>query len=512
MSFGIISLIPILIAIFLSIKTKNVILSLFASVFSGVLILTNYNPLETTKVLMSSYFVKQLTDSYNAGVIVLMVFIGGFIELMMMSGGAFAFAQSFGKFINSKVKAQMFAYLTGIMIFFSDLGTPLIVGPIFSPFFRKLKISKEKLAFILDSTSSPVAVLVPFIGWGVFIIGLLQKEFELLNVNYSDYESFVKSIPFNMYPILALTIIPMVIYLNLDFGPMKKFEMDLYDGTEEELDNSKYHVENAKGIFVWLPILVLLVTLFSMLGLKFITSRVPGGEFRAALTSGYLYAALVLIGLMLYYKTKTFKEIFSIYLNGMKKMGEIVIILILAWSLGMVNKNLGAAHFIISFLESIDINAGFIPAMAFLLGAIISFSTGSSWGTYSIMIPIVIPMAITFGSPLYVTIGAVLSGGLFGDHVSPISDTTILSSAGAACNHINHVRTQTPYAVVNAVIAIILFLVGGFNQNPYLVVVAIVAQVITLYTINVLNKKKYNTMEGTQCNISQEDSKKMQAN
>ena len=143
----------------------------------------------------------------------------------------------------------------------------------------------------------------------------------------------------------------------------------------------------------------------------------------------------------MYYKSKKFKEIFSIYLSGMKKMGEIVIILILAWSLGVINKDLGADQFLISFLKSINISSGIIPTLAFLFGAVISFSTGSSWGTYSIMIPLVIPMTVTFGAPLYVTIGAVLSGGLFGDHVSPISDTTILSSAGAGCDHINHVKT-----------------------------------------------------------------------
>ena len=512
-SFGVLSIVPILIAVFLSIKTKNVILSLFSSVFCDLFILNGYNPLETTKVLVSKYFINQLTDSYNAGVIVLMIFIGGFIELMMMSGGAYAFAESFKNSINSKRKAQLLAYFTGIMIFFSDLGTPLIVGPIFNPFFKRLKISKEKLAFILDSTSSPVAVLVPFIGWGVFIIGLLQKEFELLNLNLSDYESFIKSIPFNIYPILALTIIPTLTLLKLDFGPMKTFEENLSlengDSKKEiEVDNSKYQVENAHGSFVWLPILVLLGTLFSMLGVSFITSRVSGGAFRAALTSGYLYAALVLMGLMLFYKSKSFKEIFSIYLNGMKKMSEIVIILILAWSLGVINKDLGADQFLIGFLKSLDINSGFIPAIAFLFGAVISFSTGSSWGTFSIMIPLVIPMAITFNAPLYVTIGAILSGGLFGDHVSPISDTTILSSAGAGCDHIDHVKTQTPYALINAVLAIIVFLIGGFSGNSYLIIFAILTQILILIGIKLITKKGFKGDE--ECSTFQEDSKKQQ--
>lgn len=488
-NFGILSILPIIVAVIMAIKTKNVILSLFTSVFIGIMILVGYNPLTSTKILMSEYFLKQLTDSYNAGVIVLMLFIGGFIELMMRSGGAYAFAQSVGKLINSKTKAQLAAYFAGIVIFFSDLGTPLIVGPIFSPFFKKLKISKEKLAFILDSTSSPIAVLVPFIGWGVFIIGLLQKEFENLGLEISDYEAFIKSIPFNIYPILALTIVPMLALLKLDFGPMKKAENDIF--SDEELDvmeKKEYIVENAKPIYVWLPILVLLITLLGMLGYDFMFKRFSGSEFRAALSSGYLYAAIVLATLMLINKSKSFNEIFSIYINGVTKMTQIAIILILAWSLGTVNKNLGAASYIIHFIKSINLSSGFIPAIAFILGCTISFATGSSWGTYSIMIPIVIPMALTLGTPLYITIGAVLSGGLFGDHCSPISDTTILASAGSGCKHLDHVRTQIFYAALNGILAFSAFLIGGFFQSYMLAITCLILQVIILISIKLKQK------------------------
>lgn len=485
-NYGFLSIIPIIIAVVMAIKTKNVILSLFTSIFVGALILLNYNPLLATKVLMTDYFVKQMTDSYNAGVIVLMMFIGGFIELMMRSGGAHAFAQSVGKYINSKKKAQLSAYLAGIIIFFSDLGTPLIVGPIFAPFFKKLKISKEKLAFILDTTSSPVAVLVPFIGWGVFIIGLLQKEFQNLKLNISDYESFVKAIPFNTYPLLALTIVPALAIMNLDFGPMKKAEDDILNEAElEALEKKEYIVENAKPIYVWLPIVVLLLTLFTMLGFDFMFKRFSGSEFRAALSSGYLYAAIVLSIMMIINKSKSFTEIFSIYLNGINKMTQIAIILILAWSLGAINKNLGSSDYIVHFIKSINLNSGFIPAISFVLGCIISFSTGSSWGTFSILIPIIIPMSVILDAPLYVTIGSILSGGLFGDHVSPISDTTILASAGAGCNHIEHVKTQFYYAAINGVISLGTFLISGFFQSYFVLGIAIVLQLIILIVIKI---------------------------
>ena len=438
---------------------------------------------------MTDYFLKQLTDSYNAGVIVLMLFIGGFIELMMRSGGAYAFAQSVGKLINSKTKAQLAAYLAGIIIFFSDLGTPLIVGPIFAPFFKKLKVSKEKLAFILDSTSSPIAVLVPFIGWGVFIIGLLQKEFEILGLTISDYEAFVKSIPFNIYPILALIIIPALALMKLDFGPMKIAEENIANDIELEIKEKKeYIVENAKPIYVWLPILILLATLFIMLGYDFMFRRFSGSEFRAALSSGYLYAAIVLAIMMLINKSKSFEEIFSIYIGGVTKMTQIIIILILAWSLGTVNKHLGSANYIVHFMKSINLAGGLIPAIAFILGCIISFATGSSWGTYSIMIPIVIPMAITLNAPLYVTIGAILSGGLFGDHCSPISDTTILASAGSGCSHIEHVRTQIFYAALNGILAFIGFLIGGFFQSYIILIACIIIQISILISVKIKQK------------------------
>lgn len=456
-NFGFLSILPIIIAVAMAIKTKNVILSLFTSVF--------------------------------AGVIVLMLFIGGFIELMMRSGGAYAFAQSVGKLINSKTKAQLAAYLAGIIIFFSDLGTPLIVGPIFAPFFKKLKVSKEKLAFILDSTSSPIAVLVPFIGWGVFIIGLLQKEFETLGLTISDYGAFVKAIPFNIYPILALVIIPALALMKLDFGPMKVAEENIANDIELEIKEKKeYIVENAKPIYVWLPILILITTLFVMLGYDFMFRRFSGSEFRAALSSGYLYAAVVLAIMMLINKSKSFEEIFSIYLNGVTKMTQIAIILILAWSLGTVNKHLGSADYIVHFMKSINLSGGLIPAIAFILGCIISFATGSSWGTYSIMIPIVIPMAMTLNAPLYVTIGAILSGGLFGDHCSPISDTTILASAGSGCSHIEHVRTQIFYAILNGILAFIGFLVGGFFQSYIILIVCIIIQISILVSIKIKQK------------------------
>ncbi|OON99519.1 MAG: sodium:proton exchanger [Epulopiscium sp. Nele67-Bin004] len=507
---GIISIIPIVLAIVLAIKTKKVIVSLFVSVFVGALLLHGFNVFASTQYIIKDMFVQQLTDSYNAGVIVLMLFIGGFIELMMKSGGAYAFAKSTEKHFNTKNKVQFGAFFSGIMIFFSDLGTPLIVGPVFEPFFKKLKISKEKLAFILDSTSSPVAVLVPFIGWGVFVIGLLEKEFSLLNLNYSAYQSFVSSIPFNLYSILAITIIPVTLKLGFEFKSMKKYDISNQNEiAHHSVQKSEFQVKNAKAYFVWLPILVLMGTLFGMLGIDFILGKVAGSMFRTALSSGYLYASVVLISIMLLNKSKTFSEIFSIYIGGMSKMTEVIIILVLAWTLGSVGKALGTSDFLVEFMKNIQFNGAYLPLAVFLLGSVISFAAGSSWGTFSILLPIVIPIAVVIDAPLFVTIGAVLSGGLFGDHVSPISDTTILSSAGAQCDHLNHVDSQMSYAVFNSLIASIFFLVCGFNPNPILIWVGIVVQVLGIIAI----KHYYKINDKKEiCNTFQEDSPEISTN
>lgn len=253
MNYGILSLLPPIIAVILAIKSRNVILSLFCGGLTGVLIFSHGNPFLAVKSMIGDYLFVQLTDSYNAGVIVLVVFIGGFIKLMEKSGGAQAFGQSAYRYVNTKLKAQLCAWAGGIIIFFSDLGTPLLVGPVFRPLFDKLKISREKLAWILDSTSSPVAILIPFIGWGVYIMGLIQSEFDNLGVKASDYTTFVQAIPFQIYAILAIIMIPLIAFTKIDFFQMKKAEQKAekekadYNFTEHEAEK-----ENTAG-YAYIP-------------------------------------------------------------------------------------------------------------------------------------------------------------------------------------------------------------------------------------------------------------------
>ena len=483
MNYGFLSLLPPIVAVVMAIKSKNVILSLFCGGFVGTLIFAGGNPFLATKSIVGNYFFVQLTDSYNAGVIVLVIFIGGFIKLMEKSGGAQAFSKSVYKYVNTKLKAQLCAWLGGILIFFSDLGTPLLVGPVFRPLFDKLKISREKLAWILDSTSSPVAILIPFIGWGVYIMGLIQAEFENLGIAQADYSTFVAAIPFQIYAILAIIMIPLVAFTKKDFSQMKKAEIEaetrVYSFEDDRPANAGgdkrgYATSNAKPSMVIVPIVVVFATLFITLApYGFPFQKVDGNEFRVALSMGYFYGALVLMALIAVYKVKTFRDTFKIYVDGMKGMTDVAVTLVLAWSLGSMISDLGTADFIVNGLKSLNFTGGLVPAAIFIFGTFVSFSTGSSWGTFAIMMPLAIPMAHAFEIPYAIAVGAVLSGGLFGDHCSPISDTTILSSTGAECDLVEHVKTQLPYACVNGVIAFAAFLFAGFTKSPLAVVLAV---------------------------------------
>lgn len=486
-SAGFLSLTPIIITLVLSLATRNVVIGLFAGVVTGVAMLEQVfielNPLDTFGVLVKGYLLPQLTDSYNAGVILLLVFIGGFVALMESSGGGVAFAKRVIQWVTNKCQAQIAAWLGGIVIFFSDLGTPLIVGPVFRPLFDKVKISRQKLAFIIDSTASPVAILIPFIGWGVYIMGLIQKEFTQIDFAMSDWDAFIGAIPFQFYAFLAIAIIPVTSLLRCDIGPMVQAEQAAQSEAVEKPQSSvkekevSFSHKNAKASFVWAPLLVMLIVLCTMLvPLGFPLQKVAGSTFRAALSTAYFFAAFTLVSLMAYYGVRKIADSINVYLKGMSGMMSVAVILVLAWTLSSVGKELGAAAYIAEQAQ-----AGFpywlVPAVAFLLAAIISFATGSSWGTFAIMMPLVIPTAIAIDASLFVCIGAVLSGGLFGDHSSPISETTILSSTGAGCEQFEHFQTQLPYALVNGTIAFICFIIAGYFASPLTVLLALGIQV-----------------------------------
>ncbi|ALM51215.1 Na+/H+ antiporter NhaC family protein [Halomonas huangheensis] len=500
---GIVSLVPPLIAIILAVAFRNVVLSLFLGVFTGILILSGGNPLEATISTIRDHLVPQLTDSYNAAVIVLLMFVGGFVALVEHSGGGAALASRTIHYINTRARTQIATWLGGILIFFSDLGTPLIVGPVFEKLYDKVKVSREKLAWILDSTSSPVAVLIPFIGWGIYIMGVIREELDRLGNSASEFDIFVQAIPFQFYAILAVVAIPVVALFGVDFGAMARAERrvredgEIYWPKSRPLRRTASQAEGASNeshpILIWLPLTVLFVTLFGLLiSYGFPMEPVPGSTFRVALSTAYLFAAVVLIALMLIYRVKRFADIFDTYLGGMQRMVSVVMILVLAWALGGLLNEMGTANYIVEQLKG-NVPGALVPAIIFLAAAGMSFATGSSWGTFAIMLPLAIPMSFGLEAPLLVCIGAVLSGGIFGDHCSPISDSTILASTGAGCDHIDHVRTQLPYALTNGSIALLSFIVAGYSQSAITVVLSLVVMIAVFALVARLQRQRATT-------------------
>ncbi len=503
------SLIPIALALSLSLYTRNVIVGLFTGVFVGVLMLNGPNPLAGAGIMVKEHLIPELTDSYNAGVLILLAFIGGFVALVEHSGGGTAFAASINRWVKSKLQAQIAAWFGGIAIFFSDLGTPLIVGPVFRPLMDRLKISRQKLAFIIDSTSSPVAILVPFIGWGVYIMSLIYQEYAALGIDESEFTAFVRTIPFQFYAWLAVMMVPLLTLLRFDFGAMAKAEHAAEQGriesattaaevrlgaenNEEEEDKEEEKTEaqyqafthpNARPVLVWAPLLVLAAVLGIMLvPLGFPFAQVSGTDFRAGLSTAYLAAATLLIVLMAMFKVREVRSSVEVYLKGMTGMTLVAVTLLLAWALSDIGRMLGAAEYIAAVAQA-GLPYWLLPAVVFILSAIISFATGSSWGTFAIMLPLVIPTAVAIDAPLHVCIGAVLSGGLFGDHSSPISETTILSSTGASCPQIDHFRTQLPYALFNGAISLGSFVVAGVTGSALVILLAVAVQLAGLLMI-----------------------------
>lgn len=494
-NYGFLSILPIIITISIAILTRNVIISLFIGVFSAVFILAGPNPINVTLVMLKDFVLVQLQDSYNMSIILLLIFIGGFVSLIENSGGAEAFARSVVKFVNSKTKTQISAWIGGILVFFSELGTPLIVGPIFSPLFEKMKMSKEKLAWILDTTSSPICILIPFIGWGVYSMGLIQTELDALNITFTnDWGAFINALPFQFYAILCIILVPMVALYKRDFGPMVKAETLARDGkfssVDDDIKTTMIVNNNVSPLILILPLVILFLTTFGILIPKgFPVKQVSGGEFRLALMTGYLFAAILMVLLMKYYKISNLKDGFNQYIKGTSKLFSCNLMLILAWSLSAAGKELGTSEYIVKFASE-NLPSYLVPAIIFLIGALMSFATGTSWGTFAIMFPIAIPMAIHLDASLFITIAAVLSGGLFGDHCSFVSDTTILSATGAGCSLMDHMWTQFPYALLCGVISFISYIFAGITENLITLPISIIILIVSYLIIGKIFGKK----------------------
>ena len=511
--FGIFTLIPPIVAILLAFITKNVVISLFIGVLSGgfILNLTGFNVFGALTQAFLDFInraLNSLSDPWNAGIVMQVLVIGGVINLVAKMGGAKAIAEALAKKAKTAKSAQLITWFLGICVFFDDYANSLIVGPIMRPVADKMKISRERLAFIIDATAAPIAGLAIISTWIGLEVSLISEGFESIGVEASGFGVFLQTIPYRFYNILILAFIVITIITLREFGPMRKAEISarkLKDLTNEEIAVTSSHMDELEPkegvkLSIWnaiVPIGALIISAIvafyysgyssimagddiaikaivtnSPLSFKAILEVFAASDASIALLQSAIFSTVVAIVMAVWKKIFTISEAIEVWIDGMKGLIITAVILILAWSLGSVIKELGAAEYLVEALNG-AIPAFLLPSLIFILGAIISFSTGSAYGTMSILMPLAIPLAYKINpemSFVIVSTSAVLTGAIFGDHCSPISDTTILSSMGAGCSHIEHVKTQMWYALFVAAITILFgYIPAGFGLPIYIV-------------------------------------------
>ncbi|MFZ8931335.1 MAG: Na+/H+ antiporter NhaC family protein [Pseudomonadales bacterium] len=469
---GPLSLAPVLLSLVLALALRQVLFGLFAGVLLGTALLTPEPHLGLVASVFRDQLRPQLMDGYNASVILLLAVIGSFVALLERSGGAQAFAESAVQRLKGVRQLQLGAYGGGLLIFFSDLGTPLILGPIFRPLFDRAGLLRERLALILDATAAPIAILVPFIGWGVYIMSLVAQTPPGAGPE-APYTLLLDALPFQFYAWLALALIPVLAFTGGHFGRSADASRPL-TATDAATGPGSHHPW--QGSLLWAPLAVLGIALFAMLGPEgFPFAPLPGADFRAGLAAAYALATATLVVLALALRILPFARLMESAITGATRMTPVVATLLMAWTLADLGEALGAPRYVAETVLA-DFPVTLLPAAAFLLGALISFATGSSWGTFALLIPLLLPAAASLEGPVALTLAAILSGGLFGDHASPLSETTILAASGAELSTFEHFRHQWPYATVNGALALGAFLVAGAMPEPWLLLPLLLLQ------------------------------------
>ena len=538
--FGILTLLPPLVAIGLAFITKETVLSLFVGVFVGefMLCVNDVNIVSTAInafLNLGSQVITCMADPWNAGIILQCLLIGGVIQLITKMGGAKALADAFAKRADTPRKPQIFTWFLGLCVFFDDYANSLIVGPIMRPVMDKLKVSREKLAFVVDATAAPVAGIAIISTWIGLEISLIASGFQSVGVtNVTGFGIFLQTIPYRFYNIFILLFIVISAITLYEFGPMKKAEQK----ARARKDNEEIIVPEAPGfdevkpvegikLSVWnaiIPIGTLiigaliafywsgyttilggedqaLITLMQTAPLSFngIFEALSQSDASVALFQAALLASIVAIVMAVGERILTIEDAISEWIGGMKTIVITGVILLLAWSLGGVIGDVGTADYLVGVLSN-TIPPFIVPALIFILGALISFATGTAYGTMSILMPLAIPLgwAVSSGDMSFTIVctSGVLTGAIFGDHCSPISDTTILSSMGTSCNHIDHVQTQIYYAIFVACVAIFIgYIPAGLGIPWY---ISLIVGVIVMYIgLKILGEKvDFDEVEG----------------
>ena len=497
------ALVPPIIAIGLALITKEVYSSLFIGILVGAVFASDFSFEGTMNHVLEGGIVKVLSDSYNVGILVFLVILGTMVCLMNRAGGSAAFGRWAGRKIHSRVGAQLATVALGVLIFIDDYFNCLTVGSVMRPVTDKHRISRAKLSYLIDATAAPVCIIAPISSWAAAVTGFVEGE--------DGFTLFINAIPYNFYALLTIVMMIGLAVMKVDYGPMAVHERnaalkgDLFTTGASPYDNSseKQEESNGKVIDLLIPILCLIV--FCVIGMIYTGGFFSGADFITAfsqsdasvgLALGSFFGLIVTIILYMIRRVLSFKKCMACLPEGFKAMVPAILILTFAWSLKSMTDSLGAGEFVKNAMQgSAKGFMMFLPAIIFLVGCGLAFATGTSWGTFGILIPIVVDVfSATSHELMIISIAACMAGAVCGDHCSPISDTTIMASAGAQCEHVNHVSTQLPYAITVAGISFLVYLLAGFVQNPWICLpIGIVLTLGFLFLMKVLQKNSAQT-------------------
>ena len=508
------ALVPPLVAIILALITKETYTSLFVGIIVGALLLAQFSPVETLNYIIGAEigegddavsvgFIHAISDPWNAGIFIFLVILGIMVALVNAAGGSAAFGSWAAKHVKSRAGAMLATFFLGVLIFIDDYFNCLTVGAVMRPVTDAQKISRAKLSYIIDATAAPICMIAPISSWAAAVSATASD----LDTGITGIQLFIQAIPYNFYSLLTIVFVIVICVMGFDYGPMAKAELEAWKTGDMGSLGNEVPVDKPRASLWDMFVPVILLIIFSVIGMMYVGGfwdpeaegfgdlAVAFGNTDASvgLPWGSIVALVISFIYLLARRTVTFSEATDCIIAGFKAMVPALLILTFALTLKLATSALGADVFVAGLMEGAA--AGLymmLPAIIFLVALFLAFATGTSWGTFGILIPIVLPIFAAEPTLLTIGISACLAGAVCGDHISPISDTTIMASAGANVNHVTHVNTQMPYALTVAAISFVCFVIAGFVQNWVIcLVIGIVLVIAVLFVLRMKFKGQY---------------------
>ena len=496
------ALLPPVVAIGLALITKEVYSSLFLGIVVGGLFYAGFGFEGSVMHVFNDGFIAVLSDGYNVGILIFLVLLGALVAMMNRSGGSAAFGRWASKRIKSGTGAQLSTVALGSLIFIDDYFNCLTVGSVMRPVTDKHKVSRAKLAYLIDATAAPICIIAPISSWAAAVAGFVEGE--------DGFSLFLRAIPYNYYALLTIVMMVGMVLLKMEFGSMAVYQRNAAQGdlftTGERVSaaNDDTNV-NPRGTVADLLVPIISLIVCCIIGMIYTGEFFSGADLITAFSNcdasvglalGAIFAMIITVVWYLLRRVLSFRELMECIPEGFKAMTSAILILTLAWTLKAMTDSLGAAEYVEMLVKA---GAGyvlnFLPSLIFVIGCLLAFATGTSWGTFGILIPIVVDAFADKPELMIIAISACMAGAVCGDHCSPISDTTIMASAGAQCNHVNHVSTQLPYAVTCAAVSFVAYLVAGFVRNVYIsLAIALALMVGALFVIRWIQNRKTQTV------------------